>query len=180
MEEKWRFIHEYVIIPDSINAAFQRASIYDKQADDYARETLRGFVSGKLSGLQKEYSFGNMSDDDHCNNISGLAESINNEYAEILIRKKFRIGVAQKLLNIYLKYLWCMNIISNPPHCPFDSGIVSLLEGDARNYLWTKSDSIVEYRNVVYAAREKAKFSNQSLAEWELTEYQKSKLTFPA
>lgn len=39
----------------------------------------------------------------------------------------FRIGSAQKALNLYRKYLWCLGYIPFPPHCPFDATIIDQL-----------------------------------------------------
>jgi hypothetical protein len=36
----------------------------------------------------------------------------------------YKYGVAQKLLNLFLKYLWCLGTIAEPPHCPVDRIII--------------------------------------------------------
>jgi hypothetical protein len=78
-------------------------------------------------------------------------------------------GVAQKALNLYLKYLWCWDPNFIPPHCPFDDKIIKALGAlpvgvDTK---WTTSNSVPSYRAWVAAARTIAG-TNQSLAEWEL------------
>ena len=87
-----------------------------------------------------------------------------------------RLGVAQKALNLYLKYLWCEHRIPTPPHCPFDSNILDKLTlptGCERR--WTQADKVEHYREWVLAAKKQAEKEAQkeskkevSLADWEL------------
>ena len=81
---------------------------------------------------------------------------------------RIRIGSAQKALNLFLKYLWCIGEAPEPPHCPFDFQIISKLPPAVRCN-WTELDSIETYRALVAAAKTAA--AGQSLAEWELAEY---------
>jgi hypothetical protein len=78
---------------------------------------------------------------------------------------RFRIGIAQKALNLYLKYLWCVGLIPMPPHCPFDSSIIGHLP-ECMNFNWTAIDSIDDYQKLVNSARKKA--DDKPIAEWEL------------
>ena len=41
-------------------------------------------------------------------NIVALSEGLSEDHADILAGKRFRVGTAQKALNLYLKYLWCL------------------------------------------------------------------------
>jgi hypothetical protein len=49
------------------------------------------------------------------------------QYQGVPSKNLFRVGTAQKALNLYLKYLWCLGEIKTPPHCPFDRGIIQML-----------------------------------------------------
>src|SRR5208282_1517190 len=88
---------------------------------------------------------------------------------------QFPIGRAQKALNLFLKYLWCIGEICEPPHCPFDSVIIAKLpKGTCPS--WTKLDRIGDYRNLVEAAKKfvaetKDPADDSSLATWELRKY---------
>jgi hypothetical protein len=56
-------------------------------------------------------------------------------------------GIAQKLLNLYLKYLWCVGYIVEPPHCPIDRIIIG--KTSFRDRLnWTEMGE-AEYREVI-------------------------------
>jgi hypothetical protein len=56
-----------------------------------------------------------------------------------------------------------------PPHCPFDSRVISKLPPKDQ-IPWTRIKDIVEYRKLVDAAKKKAE--GESLAEWELRVFQ--------
>lgn len=79
------------------------------------------------------------------------------------MKDRFRIGVAQKALNLYLKYLWCLDRIPVPPHCPFDSTVLRELELE---FSWTRSSKIEDYKSWVEHAKVAA--GTKTLAEWEL------------
>jgi hypothetical protein len=89
------------------------------------------------------------------------------EHANALNGSRFRIGSAQKALNLYLKMLWCFDRIPAPPHCPFDRIVLSHVP-DCERIKWTELDSPSEYRRIVSCARSVA---GGSLAEWELRSY---------
>ncbi len=148
----------------SIRAAFQRARIY-ADVTDVEREYVRSCVYNVLEEFAKRYAT-IQSDDIHEKHIEEFAERLTAECAARLHRNRFRIGVAQKALNLYLKYLWCNEKIPTPPHCPFDAVVI---DGLGMNVLWTEMDSIDQYRTLVSAAKKKA--DGMSLAEWELQAY---------
>lgn len=84
------------------------------------------------------------------------------------MKKVYNIGIAQKLLNLQLKYLWCAGFIGVPPHCPVDRIIIS------KTYLrdrfnWTQIDGISEYQKAIEAIRSVAQ--HKSIAVWELENY---------
>jgi hypothetical protein len=86
----------------------------------------------------------------------------------LLAGGKFRIGTAQKALNLYLKYLWCLGKIRMPPHCPFDAQIIKKIPKSPCQS-WTKLKDEEEYLKLVAAANDTA--NPLSLAVWELREY---------
>lgn len=104
----------------------------------------------------------------HVVNISALAAEISEQHAAILRDRRFRIGAAQKALNLFLKYLWCLDAIPTPPHCPFDQRIIAVLPTKVRCN-WTELDEVSGYQRLVDAARECA--GTVPLAEWELDTY---------
>ncbi len=111
----------------------------------------------------------------HCNNIKKLKEYANNKspYKHIIRKSSYNIGIAQKLLNLQLKYLWCACMVERPPHCPVDRIILerTKLKGKCN---WTEIDSIPRYEKVIKAITEQAtKDGYKSIAEWELCKYRR-------
>ena len=83
-----------------------------------------------------------------------------------------KFGHAQKALNLYLKYRWCLDQAQEPPHFPIDSIILKKVPGFER-FRWTRMESEEEYKEIISAARKQAQKSGLSLARWELKEYKR-------
>jgi hypothetical protein len=173
---KWEFV-ERELIADSIHAAFQRANVYSDSSDiaDPKRQDLRKRLARQLRESAAQY-FRPVSDHEHELNIQKISDHLTSEFrgTGLLLGNKFRIGIAQKALNLYLKYLWCLEKIPTPPHCPFDDRIIaklrSLTEQQKQGLQWTKLDSLDGYQTLVKAARNEIG-SKASLAEWEPEEW---------
>lgn len=165
---KWKFVEDQ-LIANSIQGAFQRANVYrDGVPKDAARrKQLRTKLAALLRRLATQY-VNPVASDRHNQNIAKIANDLTAEFGnqDLLLNNRFRIGIAQKALNLYLKYLWCLGRIPTPPHCPFDNGIIRKLN---LNLNWTELDSIDDYRTIVNAAREKIQQTGHgSLSDWEL------------
>src|SRR5690606_24374103 len=113
----------------------------------------------------------------HYKTIEKFATDVSKKHGKILKSNRFRIGTAQKFINLYWKLAWLSGKISTLPiHCPFDSIIINHLPGNVRAS-WTRMDSIEKYKKWVSAARMKANNGNtkatnaKKLAEWELEIY---------
>jgi len=157
----------------SIQGAFLRGRVYPKtlppvpKSVDDQRTQLRKELVGLLRGYEKQYAVA-VEPMNHENNIEAIKSTLNTKFRGCLLNQEFRIGTAQKALNLYLKYLWCLGEVALPPHCPFDAIVIAELNfprGTTRP-VWTKINSIEEYRKLVEAA--KAKAGEKSLAQWEM------------
>jgi DNA-binding NarL/FixJ family response regulator len=154
----------------SLQAAFQHAGIYAADVTEENKIKFKKYFETLIDEISKEYAQP-VSDSKHEANILRIKREISDRFGDFLQGGCLRIGVAQKAFNLYLKYLWCAGEIhSPPPNCPFDSLIISKLSL-SHKILWTKLDSIDDYRLLVKAAREKAE--GLSLSEWELEEFKK-------
>jgi len=95
--------------------------------------------------------------------------------SNLLYGNRFRIGIAQKAFNLYLKYSWCLGKAACPQHCPFDSGIIKklpLTEQQKSDLQWTNLDCLDDYQAPVDAGRMKVKTTeHSSLSDWELEEW---------
>lgn len=178
-EAKWEFV-ERELIAGSISSAFQRARVY-ADAEGYTdsnRDKLREELTKKLKAVAKEYATG-VSSDRHTDNIKTIADDLTAQFKGkgLLRDDRFRIGIAQKALNLYLKWLWCLGKIPTPPHCPFDWGIIAKLrptDAQGQQLQWTKLVSVEEYQALVNAALKKMKGTeHKTLSDWELHEWKK-------
>jgi len=142
----------------------QRAKIYREGSSESDREKFRRTLRAELEILARKYRDG-VSDEVHLANIQYLADTLTAQHHKAMNGARFRIGAAQKALNLYLKYLWCLGRIPTPPHCPIDSVILAQIPG-CENRRWTRLDSIAEYAATIRQAKAVAR--SMSLAEWEL------------
>ena len=81
---------------------------------------------------------------------------------------EIKLGTVQKLLNLYLKYLWVLDYIPEPPHCPIDRGILEELRKTNKNLptSWTKINKEEEYKNCIEEINKIR--GKKSIACWEL------------
>ena len=124
--------------------------------------------------VQYAQEFDKISEDYHYEKIQNLSNSLSEKYSGVLLNNRFRIGISQKIINLFLKYMWTAGNIKMPFHCPFDSIIKSkLLKGNSTVRLqdWTMFDSIDEYRKYVSLARISADELQLTIAEWELVSW---------
>jgi hypothetical protein len=139
---------------------------------DQKRAKFREALKSELRDLAKRYSSRDVEDEPHIQNIRDLAGHLRQSYEEVLNEGDLRFGVAQKAVNIYLKYLWCADLDIRPPHCPFDYGIITALTLNAGfEHKWTfaREDDYREWvRLAKVAAGAKGFKGLRALSEWEL------------
>ena len=171
-----RFLHSEFWLHSWMAAKPRPRKLYDPEATEPERKKFRQYVSAYCEKyLLHQYKTDEVSAADHCKNIGKLQSHVNHEYPykKVLYGSHFNIGVAQKLLNLQLKYLWCMGEIKTPPHCPVDSIILKKIKLKDRCN-WTKIDSILRYEKVIKAITEQAiKDGYKNIAEWELCKYRR-------
>ena len=166
----------------TVSGTVNRNRIYCCQ-DDKKRRDFRKSLRGCLNSLLEEYQPERVSDDRHVANIEALSSGLSELHREILVKGRFRIGAAQKALNLYLKYAWARGIILEPPHCPIDSIVLKEIEKCpksarcriCRDTTWTTICTTQEYLHFVEKAREAANAKGKSLARWELDIWQEAK-----
>ena len=162
------------IFTSSINAGLQTRNrdfpVYKKDLDDLKmKENMIVCIRKFLLGYMKD--FHNITEDGHNRKIDSFAGYMTDKYGPILHNGIFRIGISQKIINLFLKYLWCYGAVKEPFHCPFDSIIKGhLIKGDNSDQItdWTRMNSMEEYNEYVKLARERANDEHCSIPEWEL------------
>lgn len=165
----------------AFGAAFQRVNVYkpkprslsdskyEKVRTDF-RNSVRNFIEKSLIPTYQRQ----VTEEQHLRSIQSLIDfTAKSKYHHQLTNERFNIGVAQKLLNIILKYYWCLEMIAMPPHFPVDR----IIQERIKNHTilnWTTLDSIKDYMKIIAAAN-KCLNKGQTLAEWELEEYNRKK-----
>jgi hypothetical protein len=159
----------------AIQAAMQRSPTYRERVTPAQTANFRFSLHCVLEKLANDsrYVDGSLEEEDHVENIVALSDLLTDLHEDILHGSKFRIGPAQKVLNVYLKYLWCAGEISTPPHCPLDAIVIRELGSSHRNCSWTQLDDIHKYCAMIEDAKRKADDGNVSLADWELSLWNK-------
>jgi len=106
-----------------------------------------------------------VAEDQHFSNLEALMEYAAGIGGNVLKDRRYKSANAQKLLNLYLKYLWCAGLVETPPHCPIDRIVLSIkrLPGN-----WTEMVTIEDYREKVSQLQE---LVGGALATWELESY---------
>ncbi len=150
----------------TISAAFSRANVYAKnlskemESEKFTfKYKLFKFIDEMVSS---QYGLRKVEEEQHIENIISI-QKFTNEFEVILEKKHLSVGVCQKLLNLYLKYLWCANIIEfTPPHFPLDR----LIQGKKIYTNWTELEDSTQYKEIINKIR-----NEQNKAIWELEEY---------
>ena len=176
-EEKKEFILNE-LWKRSIDATLRRNIIYvkaetpkqEKLRDNFTVE-LREDLKSTLEHAAKINAQPPMTEERLIEIITNTARKYSRKYKTVLADGRFRIGSVQKIINLYLKYLWTTGYGSKPPHCPFDRKVLLKLHSTYKPPSWTKMNSMSEYKLWVKKAQEKAAEKKCSIAEWELTVY---------
>jgi hypothetical protein len=126
-KEKKNFLANEIAIL-AMWGGFGRANIYKKDSKEREKIKFREFIRGRLKEYGEQYLERRVSEDEHFLNIENLANEVTAKCGQLLKDDRFRIGIAQKILNLYLKYLWIV-WRAKIFHCPFDSRIIAKLGG---------------------------------------------------
>lgn len=153
----------------SWGASVQHSSLYTEGISTETRGKFRAQVISHCRAKVIPAYTSTVTERTHLNNLEQLVETISAMAAPIF-RDRYRVGIAQKLINLQLKYLWCSGAIPMPPHCPVDAIVLgkTRLSGKLN---WTQMDCLDEYKDAINAIREVA--GDQSLAEWELVNFRR-------
>jgi hypothetical protein len=153
----------------TVSGAFQRANVYISKPNEIEKSNFKKDLLRLIDKISEEYD-NHVSYAKHIENIKSINSALQS-YKAILSGGQLKFGVSQKLLNLYLKYLWCLDIIKvPPPHFPVDRQIQEKMKIKVSN--WTGHEFGEEqYRFIIdqaeqFRAEFNSKFSN--IAEFEL------------
>jgi len=166
----------------SVAGALQRATIYTPNALENAKNKFKTDLKNYLERLVQEQYFKEVDENAHLANIHALS-AYTEKYGKLLRNGKINFGVSQKILNLFLKYIWCLKLIPTPPHFPVDRIVQTELNKKAsasgmpskKIKSWTQFKDETDYLEIIKFAQtlqeNNKNFSNMSLAEMELTFY---------
>ena len=140
------------------------------------REEIRNFWKWQLKSFGKKYKT-EQTRQTFEKDVEELQKIMNEKYKDEFTRTDlskelagFRIAQAQKSLSVYLKHLWCQNVIPMPPVCPIDNVILTTIGKKGKDSHWGYINDIKDYKERLnwvedFVKRNKPDFT---IAEWEL------------
>jgi hypothetical protein len=171
MNEKLQFVVEELWIL-AWAASVQHAKLYKEKAesgpDSAAASKFRSDVIKFLvDKIIPQYEGDSCYEEDHYKNISALIAYADEVDPGILGKAGYKYGVAQKLLNLALKYYWCLGLISEPPHFPIDRIIIEKTRYRGK-VNWTQITERSQYEEIIREIKQLASIKGLSITEWEL------------
>lgn len=154
-------------------ASVQRAKPYSSTTTAKNRPSTSRFrqelVAFAASDLLPHY-FTGCTEEKHVEHLLRLSEYGTRIGGALFGDTGYRLGIAQKFFNLFLKSLWSLGLIPEPPHCPVDRIIIARACGGT-NIKWTEMTTVDEYERAISALQTEAASHQLSLAEWELRHY---------
>lgn len=151
-------------------ASVQRANLYrrginptSQQVRDFRRD-VTGFIASELLPQYKSQ----IAEEQHYENIETLIHFAAEKGESVVGSEGYKYGVAQKLLNLALKYHWCLGLTTEPPHCPVDRIVINKT-GYRGKINWTAITARADYEKVIDDVRRLSAAKAMSIAVWELT-----------
>lgn len=149
-----------------IGGAFQRANIYKDAVSETDKKHFKNKLKGYVDNLAEAYKNNSITETIHIENIEAFSD-FTTSFKSILRLGKLNFGVSQKLVNLYLKYQWCLGNIKEPPHFPVDRIIQQKLKCNPI-ISWTKIEQQKEYILIINKAKQKLGKDHKTLAQLEL------------
>lgn len=158
----------------TIQASFSRANVYnsddnkqnlatEKQKIDFKNSMFHYINYKMIPILENSINI----EQDVLAAIETLQKWSENEFGTILKNKKLTFGVCQKIINLYLKYLWSAGYISfTPPLFPLDRLIQERTIKKVLTNWTTFNQGIKKYSEIMNEIHK-----DKNKAEWELIEY---------
>lgn len=116
---------QQMALRNTFNAATQRGtSVYAVPANDPRRASFRAWVKARLTDLGTRYIAWEYTQDLYGREIEDLKREANVIHGAILAPVMITLGVSQKLISLYLKYLWLLGSAEKMPlHPPLDNRV---------------------------------------------------------
>jgi hypothetical protein len=164
--EKQRFLR-YIFVIESISSAVKTRNkkfpVYKKGINDSRKRPFKQFLMDYLTNLWVDVD--SLDKVQMMIEINALKVKCNSDFRALFHGSGFRLGVSQKMITLYAKYLWVSGQLKTRPSLiPYDGVVKRMLQDDSL-VDWTELDDINEYVRITQAIEE---VSNGKAAEWEL------------
>jgi hypothetical protein len=153
-------------LSDSINSSVGHNKLYTKNLVERERKEITTEWCKKLKKLSEKY-IDKKPIKTFENDILNLQKIMNKEFGEKIY---FKLSHSQKSLSIFLKHLYCLNIIEIPPCCPIDS--IVLRKTESLNKTWTTVDDLKTHRDRFSYIQKESKKLGMNVCHWELITFQ--------
>jgi hypothetical protein len=160
----------------SIKAAVQHNKIYSSHASIKDKEDIRDEWGKELIRLGEKFHE-NISIEEYQLFVVKLKDHMNLKFGKLFDSKSkhgsmFRISHSQKSISVFVKHLWCMDVISEPNICPVDRIILRKTEAKKNNDIsWGYVNSIEEHERKFKYIQKQAKLKQLRVAVWELLSF---------
>lgn len=154
----------YNKLPDAFTIKREIRSQFDNTSN------LKWSIFEFLDQYLLEIKENDINEEVHLRKIQELADTLSKQFKLVLHEGRFRIGISQKVINLFMKYMWSMDEIPEPCHCPMDSIVKSQIQkkfGKISLVDWTQLDNINDYLDYVKIVKKIAEKENLSIAKWE-------------
>jgi hypothetical protein len=169
----------------TFGAAFQRANVYVKGAKDDEKKGFKKYLQEYIEeNILPVYKDNRVTDNEiHLNQIKSVSDASHRYIGSNILSNNNRLnfGVSQKLLNLLLKYLWCLFNYPEPPHFPLDRRIQESLIDLAKesNVLpidvvnWTQMSDSGDYMIIIEYIKDHFLKNKETLAQFELEHFER-------
>jgi hypothetical protein len=93
---------------NSLIAALQHNRTYRTDTPSTNREAFRSAFAQKIRVSADPYRHG-VVEQHHLETIEQISDDLSRQFGHILVGGRLRIGTTQKALNLYLKFMWCLD-----------------------------------------------------------------------
>jgi hypothetical protein len=168
-DHKFQFVLINAIFRDAVASSVMHNRLY---LNGNTLETEKGKVKQEwlklLCQRSLKYKTKIISKKDYFDDVEEIKDAMNMEFSEII---NFQYSHAQKSMSIFLKHLWCIERINEPPSCPIDS--IVLKAAGLGNERWTQIHTKEKFIELFERIEDHAHMNSKSIAQWELEEFHK-------
>lgn len=166
-----RYMFAVESIASAIKTRNKEYPFYKSICDENVKSPFKSFLLKRIMNLWTDKR--ELSKEEMLAEIISLKLDSEKDYRDILYKGEFRLGIGQKLICLFAKFLWVSGQLTIPPPLiPYDSVVKKLLNDDTLTD-WTVLDCRTEYEKITNRIEE---VSKNNPAEWELINWNESLL----